>query len=353
MRVTWKRCLAILIMAPFLFWGLLLSGCQSEERLKSEWLTVAIIDSQGRSSIWLVDPQTGKKKVLLNNREVMLSGKLSSDGNWLAYTDAIGDGPWDAFLLNIKNNMVYQVTHDRQLQFNLRFANNDNQVIYAKVGGVTSWVPKIAKIDINKKEAKIVVNGNQDLAVEAFDIAKGKIIAVTYSFNEDIKRHQEANEKGLKEPSPMMYHFIVTNLDGTAVKEVAQIKARNVDSVSWGPRGDTVVFGGSGVDSKNENGIYQLGVKEGKISMLLSETEVNNSSQTIKLFLFKRFAVLSADDRNIYFNAVPIGSKEGIFDNNILSYPSAVYSYDREKKNIKKVFQESNSFVTDLNITYH
>jgi len=151
-----------------------------------EWLVLSVtnVDIDKKSEIWLIDTETQMKQKLVGNREPMISGKVNTSGDILIYSDAIGTGPWDIFRLNIPAKETYQITNDLLGQFNLEFGDEKGNIIFAKSGDKYSPVPKISRIDVNKKEGKTIELGSPDLGVQDFDVRDNKISALTFSYEE-------------------------------------------------------------------------------------------------------------------------------------------------------------------------
>ena len=166
----------------------------SSNLIKGEWIVITVSNSQNKSDLWLLNTKTQIKQKILNNRDVVVAGKVNTNGDTLLYSDAIGTNPWDIFRLNISTKEVYQITNDPLGQFNLNFGDEKGNIIFAKSGDKNSPVPKISKIDVVKKEGKTFEFGS-DIAVQDFYISKNKIIALTFSYNEFItKRFKEQND---------------------------------------------------------------------------------------------------------------------------------------------------------------
>jgi hypothetical protein len=346
-----RVALLVLLLAPFFFF-LLLSGCLHVKTAEKERLVISVFDSQGESAIWLVDAVSGRTERLVANREVMLSGKLAPGGKWLVYSDAVKNGPWDAFLLNLETKKVYQVTHDRLGEFNLRFGDPDGKMLYALVGGLASPVPKIAVIDVAKGKTWLIGPREPDRAVEAFDIANGRLVAVTYSYKEDEERMNRAGTSPEIMPS-LKYEFFLMNGKGGHFQRIVEVKAEGIDSVTWSPQDDTVLFGGRGVvlDSKSVDGLFLLNIDKGTVSPLLTGVQLKKTGGMAESFSEPISGCLSADGGKLYLPGVPRGAKKSMFGE-IAARPSAVFCYDLRKKKIAQVFEKPETFVTDLTATY-
>jgi hypothetical protein len=358
-KVNLKRCTAAFLLAPFLLFAVVLGGCsektsvlpeQAQSLEAGEWLTLSVFDTAGKSGIWLVNTKTGKLEQVIRDREVMLNGELSSSGEWVAFADALEDRPWDAFLLNTGTRKVYQVTHDELGQFQPRFGDQKGQLIFAKVGGLSSPVPKIAKIDLEHSTQTVLDNQDPDRSVEAFDVSEDQIIAATFSQQKDDERYQEANEKGTPELAPLTYRFLTMQLEGTDLREVATVKATQVDSVEWSSDRNLAIFTGKDVNGDRGEGIYLLSLQDGKVERLLGTEELQQAGGIAERLGNQRFANLAFDHSKLYFVAVPRGESEKTFAG-LTFFPSAVYSYDLQGKQIQEVFRKQDTIITGLSLT--
>ncbi len=192
------------IPVVFLFYVLtvfLFSGCSTSSTItamkesnisfnkgEGQLITISTFNSEGIGSIWAYDCNNEKITPLLNDRKVMVSGKLNTDRDTLAFSDAPGDNAWDKFTLSLKDNKIQQVTSDEIGQFKVCFEDKTNKIIYSQAGGKDYPVPRIAKVDIkNNKTEYLNISKNDDCGVGCFDIINGKMIIHTYSYSNDVK----------------------------------------------------------------------------------------------------------------------------------------------------------------------
>ncbi len=92
---------------------LVLFGCQNKEDTSSpvdephvddsEELIVSVFDNEGKSSVVEINAEKHVENELVNNEEVWLHASLSGNKQYLAYTSAKGDGPWEIYLLDRNN----------------------------------------------------------------------------------------------------------------------------------------------------------------------------------------------------------------------------------------------------------
>jgi Tol biopolymer transport system component len=309
-----------------------------------EWIVVTVTKSDSKSELWMIDTKDQRKQKLVSDRYPMIAGKVNAAGDILIYSDAIGNNPWDIFKLNIPANETYQITDDPLGQFNLHFGGEKENIVLAKSGGKISPVPQISIVDINGKNGR-TIELDPDIAVQDFDVRDNKIIALTFSFEEFIKKKFKENDNSAK----ISYSIIEMDMDGSNKKVVSEIKAVSVDSISFSKSKDFIILGGAGIHD-NEQGFYKLDINKNKIENLLTEEQVkktNEVSQISQPFI----AALSSDEKNIYFAAIPTGTSE----KNIMGitvYPNALYCYNFDKMEISKVFEIPDGFIPSISFTY-
>ena len=202
--------LIVCLSALFMFHkttGTLLT--HSSNLIKGEWIVITVSNSQNKSDLWLLNTKTQIKQKILSNRDVVVTGKVNTNGDILFYSDAIGTNPWDVFKLNMSTKKTYQITNDPLGQFNLNFGDEKGNIIFAKSGDKNSPVPKISKINVDKKHEETLEIGS-NIAVQDLYIYINKIIALTFSYNEFItKRFVEQNES-----SKIKYTIMEMNTNG-------------------------------------------------------------------------------------------------------------------------------------------
>ena len=311
---------------------------------KCEWIVITVCNSQNKSDLWMLNTKTQIKQKILNNRDVVVTGKVNTKGDTLLYSDAIGSKPWDVFRLNISTKKTYQITNDPLGQFNLHFGDENGNIIFAKSGDKNSPVPKIAKIDVDKKYGKTLEFGS-DIAVQDFYIYKNKIIALTFSYNEFItKRFEEQNES-----SKIKYTIMEMNTNGGEKKELAKINAVRLDSISLSKSGNFIILGGKGAQN-NESGFYKLDVNGNKISTLITQEQLKKTNKIMEISQ-PYIACLSSNEKSIYFIAVSSGTHEANFMG-LTTYPNSLYCYNLEEKKLREIFKIPGTFIPSISFTY-
>jgi len=311
---------------------------------KGEWVVITVSNSQNKSDLWLFNTKTKIKQKILKNRDLVVTGKVNTKGDILLYSDAIGTNPWDIFRLNISTKETYQITNDPLGQFNLNFGDEKGNIIFAKSGDKNSPVPKISKIDVIKKHIGIIEFG-PDIAVQDFYVYKSKIIALTFSYKEFItKRFKEQNDF-----SKIKYTIMEVATNSGEKKELANINAVRLDSISLSKSGKFIILGGQGVKNY-EKGFYKLNVNGNKISTLLTQEQLKKTNKIIEISQ-PYIACLSANEKNIYFVAVPIGTHEANFMG-LTTYPNSLYCYNLEENRLSEVFKVPGTFIPSISFTY-
>lgn len=313
-----------------------------------EWLVLSVTnaDIDKKSEIWLVDTETQMKQKLVGNREPMISGKINTAGDILIYSDAIETGPWDIFRLNILTKETYQITNDPLGEFNLEFGDEKGNIIFAKSGDKNSPVPKISRIDADKKERKIIELGSPDLGVQDFDVRDNKIIALAFSYDEYVTKKFKENDDWVK----ISYSIIEMDTDGNDRKVIAEIKASRLDSISLSRSKDSIILGGYGM-MDSEKGFYKLDLKNNKIDTLLTQEQLGKSAAVPKISQ-PYIAALSSDEKSLYFAAVPTGTSEKTIYGNITVYPNALYCYNLEGGKLSEFFKIPDTFIFTMSFTY-
>jgi hypothetical protein len=317
-----------------------------------EYLVLSSYKKTAKSDLWLIHTSNGKPELLLENRDVMVSGKINTRGDLLIYSDAIGQGNWDIYMLNRKANKIFQLTDDKTGQFNLKFGDENGQLIFAKAGGIKSPIPQIARFQIDKEKADVLPIKYANNAVKDFDVYNSKIIAIAYSLEKEMERHNKKNENNLPDLPAMDYSIVQMDFNGENEKEIMKINAIALDSITWSANGDFVVFGANGINNKKETGFYKLNLKTKRITELLSEGSIKKADNDIGNVSHPFISCLTADQRKIYFISTKKDSQLTDFSG-LQAYPNSLYLFDLEKNEVKEVFSVKDTVVSDVSITYH
>lgn len=71
------------------------------------------------------------------------------------------------------------------------------------------------------------------------------------------------------------------NLDGNDMKLVTNINAINIDSIAFGPNGNTIILGGENVNEDEGSGIYQLSLTNNILTTILTDQMIKESNNPI------------------------------------------------------------------------
>ena len=341
---------------------LVLFGCQNKEDTSppvdephvddNEELIVSVFDNEGKSSVVEINAEKHVENELVNNEEVWLHASLSGNKQYLAYTSAKGDGPWEIYLLDRNDKKTYQVTNDTLGQLIPRFGDEEGKTIYSEIIGPTYPVSKIAKIDVKKKNSIVFDTKQPDRAVEMYDTSKDKIIGAFVSEEENTARRKAANDAGVP-LEQIVYSIYEMNLDGSDMKLVTNIKAVHIDSMAYGANGNSVILGGENINEDEGSGIYQLSLTDKTLTTVLTDQMIKKSKNPLLSEIGqRRLAVLSKNERFIYFSGIPKNAADVSFDG-IISKIQCIYKYDLDNKEITKVYEyKKPAFITDMTVTY-
>lgn len=319
----------------------------------NEELVVSLYDADGKSNITKINLASREETQLVSDREVYLSGNLSEDKKSLLYMDAIGDETWQVFSLDLENNKTYKVTTDNVGKFGGKAGSGNT--IYFETLDKSSGLSKIAKINTEDKSAEIFDNEDKDRVVTLYDSRNDKIVAVMISNAEDNKRHTEANKtkKAKINLKPMDYNICELNADGSNIKKIASVNAKNITSISYNYNGKKAIIYGENINNENGYGIYELDIETGEIKSLLTNTMIHDQKDCIVSEIAgNEFAVLSKDDKLLYFTGRPKDADKLQFVDT-KSYPQVIYSYNITNHEIQEVYKyKSPTLITDLTISY-
>lgn len=308
---------------------------------KGELITITV--SNNKSSLWLINTKKPSKEILLDNKEVLVTGTVNSTSKTLIYADAIDNSNWDVFKFNIKTKETTQLTNDILGQFNLHFGDENGNVIYSKSGGKTSPIPTISKINATKNTSELFILPNSQ-AIEDFDVYNSRIVAITFSFDEFIT----TRFKNQDETSNLKFSIIEMDENCESISELLNINAISLSSISFSASGDDLIIGGKGVIN-TESGFYKFNLKNKTLTTLLTEKDLKENCNISSLSSYK--CCLSQDEQNIYFIANPLNPKEISFYG-ITTRENALYRYNLKERKEYEVFKSPNSFISSLSFTY-
>lgn len=350
-----NKYISLIFVTIFIF---LLSGCSvnnktssedtSKISVKQDELVIATFSYEGKSNLLLLGIDDKSEKSLVLDRQVQLTGDISSDKNQVVYTDALGDDdPWQVYLKNMKDDKIFQVTDNKEGKVCARVSTSD--LVYFLTIGDSNGVMKIAKADIKNKSAEIIDKEDRDRAVQCFDIRNNKIVMVTYSESERMKSWKENGGANL----PREHVIYELNADGSNIKKIATVKASLIESVSYTKNFKNIIIGGENINGDSGVGFYKINVEDSNITCLLNNTIIKEKNDSkLEEIHHPRIAVMASDEDTLYFIGKPRDSIEVDLDG-LKDQSANIFSYNTKTKEIKVVFvPEVYSVISDLNIKY-
>ena len=312
----------------------------------NDTLTISTLNKDEKGNIVTFSPDNKTEKIIIQDRNVAVSGSMNDNGTEVAYVDALGDSdPWQVYLYNIKTKQNKQITNNELGKANAKLSQDNS--IYFMTSTEDNGI-KIGKVDIDTQEFDIIDGNNLDRKVDAFDLKNNKLIISTDSYDEEMKKQKE--NKGIK--TSVCHTIFKTNLDGENLEEIAHIDAALIDSVSISYNENKIIVAGRNINGDSGYGIYELDVKSGNINTILTDNIVANTENSIiKQISHPALATFSKDENIIYFTA---SLKDSEMENiaGLFCYPSTIFSYNKNSGEIQEVFTPSTaSVIFDLNIT--
>ena len=317
---------------------------------KKEKLLVSLYDIDGKSNITMINPISKSENELVSNRNVWLSGNLSKDRNYLVYMDAIGDEPWQVFLLDLANKKTYKITTDNCRK--LRGKSGMKNIVYFEVLNSTLDGAKIAKVNIKDKSSEIFDTSTIGRSFEVYDVRNNKITAATVYITENNKRQEEANNKNVSLKA-IPYSIYEMNADGSDIKQIASVNAKFIDSISYSYNCKKIIIGGKDINNENGSGIYEVSTDTGKVIRLLTDSMINKQKDSILAGIGSNsLGVVSKSGNLLYFAGIQKGAKALHFGS-VDSFPRQIYSYNFSNHKIKQVYEyKKPTIITDLTISY-
>ncbi|ASS99387.1 hypothetical protein B9L19_09200 [Geobacillus thermocatenulatus] len=352
-KLKWIIAILLLLSLSFMFYNY--KGRAAKENVLVEKLLIPVYKKNGKSSMWEFLPNKKTERLLLKNREVMIFGDISINEKWLAYADAIGTGPWELFVKDLKKEKIYQLTNNDQAgEIDIEILNEQPLKIGVSRVGLSSPKPRIWIFDIDHKKAKMVHPINDDLVFDKIEaIDQNHILAVAYSSKDE--------EKMFENPSTVdaIKHTIyMIDLKTEKYKKVTEFKAGSVQSISYVPGKNVIVFGAShmylnSVSRRGETGIYKFDLDYRVIKPLLTESMLKKMNDTpVEQFGYPIAGYLSGNETKLWFSGIPKHARKLIFGEGIEAYPNAVFEYDLHKQKVRKIFEKKNTFITKMSISY-
>lgn len=313
----------------------------------NEELIVSMYAEDKTSNMIKLNPVSKEYSEIVSNKEVWLSGNLTDDKSTLVYMNAIGQETWQVFSLDLKNKITSKLTTDNVGKFNGK-AGKDN-IVYFEVFDKSTALAKIEKYNTKDHSSFIFDAADKDRNTEEYDVRNDKIIAVMCSNSENEKRRKEPR-KGHTPERPITYSIYEMNTDGSNMKQIADVNASEINSISYNYDCKKAIINGENIN--NDNGIYAVSIENGQITKVLTDNMINSDKNSIISDIGKTNAVLSKDGQTLYFAGSSKSVGEMLFSG-ITSIPKDIYSYDLKNNKITEVYgDKKHTIITDLTISY-
>ncbi|MBW9148565.1 S-layer protein [Clostridium sp. CM028] len=316
--------------------------CESSQ----DKLIISTFSMDNKGSILSMDVKSKIEKYLITDRQVCITGDLYKDSSKIVYVDALNDyDPWQIYLHNLKDNKNFQVTDNKSGKAHPR-VSDDNSIFFLNA---PHGIVKVAKIKIETKSYDIIDNTDSDREVDTFSIKHNNLLISTCSNSLRLNSWKK-NEGQLK---PLIHTIFKVNSNGNKLSKIATIKASLVDSLSYNSNYKKVLIGGSDINENPGVGIYELSLDTGHLTTILTDsTLANDNNSIVSKIAYPALVEMSKDDSLVYFTGVPKNSKE-VMISEILCYPTAIFSYNINSKELKNIFNPKvSSFIFDMNIKY-
>lgn len=325
----------------------LFTGCSSTNKNSNNNLIISTLDEETKGNIISFNIDSNTEKILIKDKDVGITGDQSSDGAKIAYADALGDtDPWQIYLSDVNNNKTSKATTDNFGKSHAKIANDNS--IYFLTGTKYNNV-KIAKINPETKSYSIIDEDNEDRWPDAFDVKDDKFIMSACSNSLNSQKFEE--NKG--HYVPIVHSIYESDLNNKDLKEIGQIQASSIESISLNYGGKKAIIGGVDINGDLGYGIYEFSIDTGVITKILTDDIIKNMENSIVgQISHPPLATISKDDKLIYFVGTLKNSKS-VNISGLNSYPASIFSYNINTKEFKEVFTPSvSSMISDLNIKY-
>ncbi|MBN1040124.1 S-layer protein [Clostridium botulinum] len=347
----------LILMVSFL--GILLVGCSNENvisELNSKKITdsskdkliVSTFSSENKGDISSLNVNDNTEKILVKDKQVGITGDLSSDESKVAYVDAVGEtDPWQIYLHNLNDNETSKITNDKFGKSRAKIS--DDNFIYFITGSKENVV-KVGRVNIENSsyDIDIIDATDSDRQADAFDVKNNKLIISTASRNLELQKWEENGTY-----VPITHTIFETDLNGNNLKKIAEIQATLVLSISYNYDEKKIIICGCDVNNDSEYGIYELSLDTGELKTILTDNILANTENSIVSEIsHPPLATMSRDENLIYFSGVPKNSEPASICG-MSCYPTSIFTYNINTKEFKEIFTpKSASLIFDLNINY-
>lgn len=310
----------------------------------SNKIIISSLSKDKKGFITSIDPNTKKEKVNIKNKNVAITGDISSDSSKIAYIDALDDtSPWQLFVSNLNGNNSKQLTTTEKGKVNARFSK-DGYIYYLSQDSEDTI--KLFKYNLEKKEESIIDKENTDREVECFSISDNVIIQSTVSSSEKLKAWEESEDG-----NPLLSHTIILVNSEDSQEELTNITASTISSIDITKDGSKALIFGENINSDTGFGIYELTLKDKTLKKLILDSEVINKSDSLIESFINPYIVRYSEDENIIYFTASKKNAESFNLDEIECKAASLFTYNIENGKIEEFYTPKNpSLIFDLNV---
>ncbi|CAN2255004.1 putative membrane protein [Bacillus subtilis] len=261
----------------------------------------------------------------------------------LYYTGNNDQNEMRLFKLDLKSNKKTMLYKGAESADSL-FLSKDRSTIYFRLGKADESNFRIASFDLKTKKYKNLypAANDQDDSVSSFFYNKktDSFALLHYSVEEDYKKTDEANEKGI-DPEPTTIHFAAGHQNKfDELKSLDQF----ISDIAVSDDDKRILF-----TSYTQKGTEQIA----SIQMLNADTKkyenIISNQKSFKLLMDAQ-PQFSKDGKNIYFLAEAEGAKKLKDETGREAKVRTIYSYNLENKTFKKVWENPNGIINSFSV---
>ncbi|MBU5247172.1 MULTISPECIES: PD40 domain-containing protein [Bacillus] len=268
---------------------------------------------------------------------------LDQEQQALYYTSNNDQNEMRLFKLDLKSDKKTMLYKGPESADSL-FLSKDRSKIYFRLGKADESNFRIASFDLKTKKYKNLypAANDQDDSVSSFfyNQKTDSFALLHYSVEEDYKKTDEANEKGI-DPEPTKIHFSAGHESGLhELKSLEQF----ISDIAVSDDDKRILF-----TSYTQKGTEQTA----SIQMLNTDTKtyekIISNQKTFKLLIDAQ-PQFSKDGKKIYFLAEAKGAKKLKDETGREAKVRTIYSYDLDTKTFKKVWENPNGIINSFSV---
>lgn len=309
-------------------------------------LIVSLFDENEKGSMVAVNLNNGSVSDIIKDRNVEITGDITVDGSKAVYADALTDtDPWQIYSCDLESKTATKVKTDDYGKVSPKISDNGSIYFLTLTKGS---VFKLGKVDSKTNEYSVIDCNDEDREINAFDIKNDTIVMSAKSASEESQNHKENNGKN----NPIIYTIFISDLNVSKLKKIGEINAEDIKSLCISYDKEKVVIGGKNINGDFGDSIYEMDVESGNTTKILSKDILDNLENSNIKEIESSLVSLSKDGKIIYFIGESADSQKFNVAG-ITSYSKSIFSYNKETKEIKKIYTPAiNSMIADLNIKY-